>query len=76
LKLSPRSGESSPGIPERIHRPAAKLAAEAVASYVKHESLALDGIARGLDGTKAGRLVPHDAMDEIGAAITLAAQKV
>ncbi len=60
---------------ERTHRTAAALAADAIASYVDREGAILDGIARGLEDMRAGRLVPHaEAMDELDAAISGAEQ--
>lgn len=49
------------------------LAAEAVSAYVDRELEIIEGIQRGLDDVKAGRVVSHaDAMDEIEAAIEAA----
>ena len=75
IELKPEVGRALRTI--GAHPPAAAaLAAEAVASYVERESCILDAIARGLADMKAGRLVPHDeAMDELDAAIELAAEK-
>ncbi len=51
------------------------LAAEAVADYVDRELGIIEGIQRGLADAGAGRVVPHaDAMDEIDAAIAVAAR--
>ncbi len=78
LKVQPRPEieRKLTRLPERTHRPVAALAADAVASYVERESAILDGIARGLDDMRAGRLVPHgEAMDELDAAIAAAEQK-
>jgi predicted transcriptional regulator len=72
IELKPEVGQK---LSERTRQPAAALAAEAVASYSERESHILDGVARGLADMKAGRLVPHDeAMDELDAAISLAAE--
>jgi predicted transcriptional regulator len=61
---------------ERTRRSAAALAADAIASYVDRESAILDGIARGMDDMRSGRLVPHDeAMDELDAAIAAAGRE-
>jgi predicted transcriptional regulator len=52
------------------------LAAEAVADYVDRELGIIEGVQRGLDDVKAGRVVPHaGAMDEVEAAIAAAAGK-
>ncbi len=75
IELKPEVGQKLSELSERTQQPAAALAAEAIASYVERESHVLDGIARGLADMKAGRLVPHDeAMDELDAAIELAAE--
>jgi predicted transcriptional regulator len=75
IELKPEVGQKLTELSARTHRTAAELAAEAVVSYVEHESRTLDGIARGLADMKAGRIVPHDqAMDELDAAIALAAK--
>ena len=50
------------------------LASEAVEAYVERELEIIDGIQRGLDDVKAGRVVAHNsAMDELCAAIESAA---
>ncbi len=75
IKLKPEVGQELAELSARTCQPAAALAAEAVATYVEHESRILDGIARGLADMKAGRLVPHDeAMDELDVAIASAAE--
>ena len=46
------------------------LAGEAIAAYVARELEIIEGIERGLDDMKAGRVVPHDeAMRRIRAVI-------
>ncbi len=75
IELKPEVSQKLAELSARTRQPAAALAAEAVASYVEHENSILDGIARGLDDLKFGRLVPHEeAMDELDAAIALAAE--
>ncbi len=74
IELKPEVGQKLSELSERTRQPATALAAEAVAAYVERESYILDGIARGLADMEAG-LVPHDeAMDELDAAIELAAE--
>jgi predicted transcriptional regulator len=52
------------------------LAAEAIAAFVEHESVVLDGIARGFADLQNGNLVSHDAaMDELDAVIAAAHAK-
>ena len=75
IELKPEVRRKLAELSERTRRPVAELAAEAVASYVERESGILEGIARGLAGMNAGRLVPHDeAVDELDAAIALPAR--
>ncbi len=75
VRLKPEIERKLATLSERTQRTAAALAADAIASYVERESAILDGIARGLDDMRAGRLVPHDeAMDELDAAIAAAGQ--
>jgi predicted transcriptional regulator len=75
IELKPEVRRKLAELSERTRQPVAELAAEAVASYVEQESVILEGIARGLADMKAGRLVPHkEAMDELDAAIALAAR--
>lgn len=46
------------------------LAAEAVAGYVDRELAIIDGIQRGLDDAKVGRVISHDqAMAELDAVV-------
>jgi predicted transcriptional regulator len=75
IELKPEVEQKLSELSERTRQPAAALAAEAVAAFVERESHILDAIARGLADMKAGRLVPHnEAMDELDAAIALAAE--
>lgn len=56
-------------------RSRAYLAGEAVAHYVEREQDIVDGIKRGLEDAKAGKLVPHDAaMEELTDAVEAAAR--
>ena len=56
-------------------RSRAFLAGEAVAHYVEREQAIVDGIKRGLNDAKAGKLVSHDAaMEELSTAVEAAAR--
>jgi predicted transcriptional regulator len=61
---------------KRTSRTKSYLAGEAIASYVERELPIVEGIKRGLEDMKAGRLVPHEqAMTEIDAVIERAARR-
>jgi predicted transcriptional regulator len=61
---------------KRTSRTKSYLAGEAIASYVARELEIVEGIKRGLQDMKTGRLVPHEqAMAEIDAVIERAAQR-
>lgn len=52
------------------------LAGEAIAGYVRRELEIIEGINRGLDDVREGRVVPHEqAMDELDAAIAATPQR-
>lgn len=54
----------------RTRRSKSFLAGEAIAAYVARELEIIEGIERGLEDMKAGRVVPHDeAMRQIRAVI-------
>ena len=58
---------------EHTKRSNSFLAAEAVSAYVDRELEIVEGIMRGLEDVKAGRVVPHEqAMDELDAIIEAA----
>jgi len=58
---------------EHTRRSNSFLAAEAVSTYVDRELEIVDGILRGLDDVKAGRVIPHEeAMDRLDAVIEAA----
>ena len=49
------------------------LAAEAVTAYVEREQAIIDGVQRGLEDVRAGRVTPHDeAMDQVDAIVAAA----
>ena len=60
----------------RTRRTRSFLAGEALAHYVERELAIIEGIERGLDDMRAGRLVPHDeAMHRLRATIEAAAKR-
>ena len=61
---------------KRTSRTKSYLAGEAIARYVERELEIVEGIKRGLQDMKTGRLVPHEqAMAEIDAVIERAARR-
>lgn len=61
---------------ERTRRTKSFLAGEAIAAYVARELDIVEGIGRGLEDVRAGRVVPHDvAMRKIRATIGKAAKR-
>lgn len=42
------------------HRTKSFLAAEAISNYVERETEIVEGIERGIEDMKAGRIIPHD----------------
>ncbi len=61
---------------QRTNRTRSFLAAEAIEAYIKHELSIIEGIQRGLDDMKAGRLISHqEAMSSINSAIKRATKR-
>ena len=60
---------------ERTRRTKSFLAGEAIAGYVAHELVMIEGIHEGLDDVRAGRTTPHDQVMEEVRAIIEEAQK-
>jgi predicted transcriptional regulator len=70
VRLSPRVKKQLGRLANRTRRTKSFLAAEAISDFVAREIAIIDGINRGLDDLRAGRLVPHDAaMDRLEASI-------
>lgn len=61
---------------ERTGRTKSFLAGEAIAAYVARELDIIEGIGRGLEDVRAGRVVPHErAMRKVRATIAKAAKR-
>jgi predicted transcriptional regulator len=75
VRLTPDMKQRLGHLADATHRTKSWLAAEAIAAYVGRESEILEGIQRGLDDMKVGRVVPHDeAMAGLEATIAHAEQ--
>jgi predicted transcriptional regulator len=75
VRLKPEVKDQLARLSETTKRTRSFLAAEAIAAYVARESEIMEGVQRGLEDMKAGRLVAHDqAMEELDAAIETAAR--
>jgi predicted transcriptional regulator len=73
IRISSEVKEKLERLADGTRRSKSFLAGEAVAAYVEHELEIIDGIQRGLEDVKTGRMVPHDqAMPEIDAVINAA----
>jgi predicted transcriptional regulator len=59
INISDEMNEKLGRLAHDTRRSAAYLATEALSTYVDHELDILNGIQRGLDDVKAGRVVPH-----------------
>lgn len=66
VRLPPEVKERLGRLSESTRRTKSFLAGEAIADYVAREMEIIEGVQRGLDDMKAGRVVPHeDAMQRI-----------
>lgn len=75
IRITPEVKARLGQLAQDTKRSRAFLAGEAVAHYVEREQAIVDGIKRGLQDVKAGKLVPHDAaMDELAEAVEAAAR--
>ena len=75
VRLPPELKERLGELAARTRRTESFLAGEAIAGYVARELAIVEGIGRGLEDVRAGRVVPHeDAMREIRATIEEAAK--
>ena len=76
IRLTPKMKEQLGKLADATDRTKSFLAAEAISQYVARESAIIEGINRGLDDAKAGRLVPHDvAMARLDATIDAAERR-
>ncbi len=74
IRISPEIKARLGQLANDTRRSRAFLAGEAVADYVDRELAIVEGIKRGLNDLKTGRLVTHEsAMDELSDAIRAAA---
>jgi predicted transcriptional regulator len=70
IRLPPEIKARLGKLAERTERTKSFLAGEAIAGYVTRELDIIEGVQRGIDDVRAGRVVPHaDAMREIRATI-------
>lgn len=75
VRLSAELKERLGELAAKTRRPRSVLANEALADYVERELAAIEGVQRGLDDMRAGRVVPHEeAMRRIRRAIGAAAR--
>ncbi len=66
IRISSEVKEKLERLADGTRRSRSFLAGEAVAAYVERELEIIEGVQRGLEDVKAGRVVPHDlAMSEI-----------
>jgi predicted transcriptional regulator len=73
IRISSEVKEKLERLADGTRRSKSFLAGEAVAAYVERELEIIDGIQRGLEDVKTGRMVPDDqAMPEIDAVINAA----
>jgi predicted transcriptional regulator len=70
VRLTPEIKDQLGRLAQRTRRTRSFLAGEAIADYVGRELAVIDGIRRGLDDMREGRLVEHDdAMKRIAGTI-------
>ena len=60
VRLSPELKERLGELAERTRRTRSVLAGEAIADYVDRELAIIEGVQRGLEDVRAGRVVPHE----------------
>ena len=73
VRLPPEVKEGLGKLAARTRRTKSFLAGEAIAGYVARELAITEGIERGLEDVRAGRVVPHDeAMQRVRATIARA----
>ena len=73
IRVSPEVKGKLARLSEATRRSNSFLAGEAVAAYVERELTIVEGIQRGIEDMKAGRVIPHEeAMAELFAVIEAA----
>jgi len=76
IRVSPEIRERLEKLAVSTRRSKSFLAAEAIEAYVARELEIMEGIERGLEDMRAGRVIPHEeAMARIDATIAAAAKK-
>ena len=76
VRVSAQTKKRLDRLADRTKRTKSFLAAEAIDAYVKHELSIIEGIQRGIDDMKAGRLISHEeAMRSIDASIKVARKR-
>ncbi len=73
VRVAPKPKKQLDRLAASTKRTKSFLAGEAIADYVDRELEIVEGIKRGLEDMKAGRLIPHDeAMRQLDATIAAA----
>jgi predicted transcriptional regulator len=73
VRLTPEVKQLLGRLADATHRTKSVLAAEAIAAYVAREADIIEGIERGLEDMRTGRLMPHDrAMARLEATVAAA----
>ena len=76
VRLATEAKDKLARLAEHTNRSLSFLAGQAIADYAERELAIVEGIQRGLDDARAGRVVPHDeAMRRLDRAIDEAAGK-
>jgi predicted transcriptional regulator len=76
VRISPQVKKRLGRLAVETKRTKSYLAGEAIADFVERESTAVEGIKRGLEDVRAGRLVPHKvAMRRLRETIARVAKK-
>jgi predicted transcriptional regulator len=76
IRVSPETREGLEKLALSTRRSKSFLAAEAIDRYLARELEIMEGIERGLEDMRAGRLIPHEeAMARIDATIAAATKK-
>jgi predicted transcriptional regulator len=77
VRLSPQVKKRLGRLAGHTNRTKSYLAAEAIADFVERELAIVEGITRGLDDMRAGRVTPHkEAMRRLRATVARAGKPV